>query len=52
MGDVMVENPPRELPTSSRLLPSSLPNFEMLEGMSSDSGDEYTTLKKLQRELE
>lgn len=51
MADVMVENPPSQA-ANRRPLPSTIPNFEALESMSSDSGDEYSTLKKLQRELE
>ncbi len=52
MADVMVDTPPSQAPGNRRPLPSTIPNFEALEGMGSDNGDEYSTMKKLQRELE
>ena len=51
MGDVMVENPATQvLPHRKQI--SSIPNIDSLEGLGSDSSDEYQTLKKLQRHLE
>ena len=52
MGDVIVEDAPTQMPTRRKPIPSSIPNFEAFDGISADGGDEYTTLKKLQRELE
>lgn len=52
MGDIVVESAPNPATTQRQPLPSSIPNFEALESVSSDGGDEYSMLKKLQRELE
>jgi len=47
----MVENPATQvLPHRKQI--SSIPNIDSLEGLGSDSSDEYQTLKKLQRHLE
>lgn len=35
-----------------RQLPSSIPNIDSLEGFGTDANDEYSTFKKLQRQLE
>lgn len=32
--------------------PSAIPNIETFEGASTEGGDDYITLKKLQRQLE
>lgn len=52
MGDVLVENPSNQVPPHKKQSPSSLPNVDAVEGIGSSGGDEYSTLKKLQRELE
>jgi hypothetical protein len=33
-------------------LPSSIPNFDTLEGFTTEGDDDYSTFKKLQRQLE
>lgn len=52
MGDVAVENPAATLPPHKKAAPSSIPTIDNFEGISTDGGDEYATLKKLQRQLE
>jgi 26S proteasome regulatory subunit T3 len=51
MADVAVENPANHVPPHKKQLPSSIPNFDSLEGFQAD-GDDYQTFKKLQRQLE
>jgi 26S proteasome regulatory subunit T3 len=53
MGDVLVENPVNNVAPHKRLAPTdTLPMIDPLEGPGNDSGDEYETLKRLQRHLE
>jgi 26S proteasome regulatory subunit T3 len=52
MADVAVENPANTIPPHKKQLPSSIPNFDSLEGFSTDGNDDYSTFKKLQRQLE
>ena len=52
MADAAVENPANQTPPHRKQLPSSIPNIDSLEGVGTDSDDEYTTLKKLERHLE
>lgn len=52
MGDVLVENPINHVPPHKKTLPSTLPIVDNFEGLSTEGGDEYATLKKLQRQLE
>jgi 26S proteasome regulatory subunit T3 len=52
MADVAVENPAHTVPPHKKQLPSSIPNFDSLEGFSTDGNDDYSTFKKLQRQLE
>ncbi|KAK7911315.1 hypothetical protein PG985_013796 [Apiospora marii] len=52
MGDVAVENPANTVAPHSKPAPSTIPNVENIEGLSSQGDDEYGTLKKLQRHLE
>lgn len=52
MGDVLVENPANHVQPHKKPLPSSIPSIENFEGVSTEAGDEYATLKKLQRQLE
>lgn len=49
---VVVENPANTVPPHKKQLPSSIPNFDSLEGFSTDGNDDYSTFKKLQRQLE
>lgn len=52
MADAAVENPINTTPPHKKQLPSSIPNIESLEGVGPDSDDQYSTFKKLQRQLE
>ncbi|KAK8100246.1 hypothetical protein PG999_010620 [Apiospora kogelbergensis] len=52
MGDVAVENPTNTVAPHNKPTPSTIPNVENIEGLSSQGDDEYGTLKKLQRHLE
>jgi 26S proteasome regulatory subunit T3 len=52
MADAAVENPANTALPHKKQLPSSIPNFDTLEGFSTDGNDDYSTFKKLQRQLE
>lgn len=52
MASAAVENTANALPPHKKQLPSSIPNFDSLEGFSTDGSDDYSTFKKLQRQLE
>ena len=53
MGDVVVENPANQVPPHKKHPASSLPpNVDTVDILGTDGGDEYSTYKKLQRELE
>lgn len=52
MADAAVDNPSLTVPPHKKQLPSSIPNFDTLEGFSTEGGDDYSTFKKLQRQLE
>jgi hypothetical protein len=52
MADAAVENPANTVAPHKKQLPSSIPNFDALEGFSTDGNDDYSTFKKLQRQLE
>lgn len=52
MADAAVENPANQVPPHKKQIPSSIPNFETLEGFGTDNNDDYSTFKKLQRQLE
>lgn len=53
MGDVAVENPLNVVQPHKKQPPSdSIPDIDSLEGSGNDNGDEYATLKRLQRHLE
>jgi len=52
MGDVLVENPINHVPPHKKSAPSTIPSIENFEGLPADGGDDYATLKKLQRQLE
>lgn len=52
MADAAVENPANTVPPHKKQLPSSIPNFDTLEGFSTEGNDDYSNFKKLQRQLE
>jgi len=52
MADVAIENPLNTIPPHKKLLLSSIPNVESLEGFATEGNDDYSTFKKLQRQLE
>jgi 26S proteasome regulatory subunit T3 len=52
MADVAVDNPANIIPPHRKPLQSSIPNLDTLEGTSNDSNDDYSTFKRLQRQLE
>lgn len=52
MADAAVENPLNTVPPHKKQLPSSIPNFDTLEGFTTEGDDDYSTFKKLQRQLE
>lgn len=52
MGDVLVESPANHLSPAKKSAPSAIPSIENFEGIGTDTGDEYASLKKLQRQLE
>ena len=52
MGDVLVENSINNVPPHKKAAPSTIPSIENFEGVSTDAGDDYANLKKLQRQLE
>jgi hypothetical protein len=52
MADVAVDSYANTVPPHKKQLSSSIPNIESLEGIGADSDDQYSTFKKLQRQLE
>jgi len=52
MGDVAVENPANQAAPYKRAVYSAIPTIDNFEGVSTDGGDDYANLKKLQRQLE
>lgn len=52
MGDILVENPVNHVQTQKKTVLSSIPSLENFEGVSTEAGDDYAALKKLQRQLE
>lgn len=50
MGDVAVES--AHAPAHKKAAPSIIPTIDHFEGLSTEGGDDYATLKKLQRQLE
>jgi len=52
MGDVLVENPANYSQPLRKTAPSTIPSIENFEGAVAEDGDEYLTLKRLQRQLE
>ena len=52
MADTAVDSYANTVPPHKKQLSSSIPNIESLEGIGADSDDQYSTFKKLQRQLE
>ncbi|CAC9890784.1 unnamed protein product, partial [Aureobasidium pullulans] len=52
MADAAVDSYANTVPPHKKQLSSSIPNIESLEGIGADSDDQYSTFKKLQRQLE
>jgi len=53
MGDVLVDSPIQAIPPQKKpAVSDAIPDIDPLEGVGSDNGDEYSTLKRLQRHLE
>lgn len=52
MGDVAVESQANHVPFYKKTAASTIPTIDSFEGLPSEGGDEYATLKKLQRQLE
>jgi 26S proteasome regulatory subunit T3 len=52
MADTLVENPLNTVPPHKKPFVSSIPNVESLEGFATEGNDDYSTFKKLQRQLE
>jgi 26S proteasome regulatory subunit T3 len=52
MGDVAVESASNHVPPHKKAAPSAIPTIDHFEGLSTDGGDDYASLKKLQRQLE
>lgn len=52
MGDIAVENAANHVPPHKKAAPSAIPTIDGFEGLPTDGGDDYSSLKKLQRQLE
>jgi 26S proteasome regulatory subunit T3 len=52
MGDVLVETATNHVQPHKKASPPTIPSIENFEGVSTEAGDDYATLKKLQRQLE
>ncbi|KAG5921929.1 hypothetical protein E4U61_006049 [Claviceps capensis] len=52
MGDVAVESQAYHLPLDKKASPSAIPNIDSFEGVPTEGGDDYATMKLLQRQLE
>jgi 26S proteasome regulatory subunit T3 len=53
MGDVLVQNTANHVQPHKKTAPSTIiPSIENFEGVSTEAGDDYANLKKLQRQLE
>ena len=52
MAAAAVESPFNQFPPHNRRAPSSIPNIDLLQDLINDDGDDYSTFKKLQRQLE
>lgn len=52
MGDITVETSSNHVPPHKKAAPSAIPTIDNFEGLPTDGGDDYASLKKLQRQLE
>jgi 26S proteasome regulatory subunit T3 len=52
MGDIAVESTANTVPPHKKAAPSTIPTIDHFEGVTTDGGDDYSSLKKLQRQLE
>ena len=52
MATAAVESPLNQIPPHNRRAPSSIPNIDLLQDLINEDGDDYSTFKKLQRQLE
>jgi 26S proteasome regulatory subunit T3 len=52
MGDVLVENAANHVQSLKKNALSTIPSIENFEGASTEGGDDYAALKRLQRQLE
>lgn len=52
MGDILVENAANHVQPHKKNALSTIPTIENFEGVPVEGGDEYATLKRLQRQLE
>ena len=52
MGDVLVESAVNHAQSLKKNALSTIPSIENFEGVSTEGGDDYAALKRLQRQLE
>jgi 26S proteasome regulatory subunit T3 len=52
MGDIAVDSPANTVAPHKKVIPSTIPTIDHFEGVTTDGGDDYASLKKLQRQLE
>lgn len=52
MGDIAVENPANQVAPHKKTAPSTIPTIDNFDGLPIEGGDDYASLKKLQRQLE
>jgi 26S proteasome regulatory subunit T3 len=52
MGDIAVESQANNVPPHKKAAPSAIPTIDSFEGLPTEGGDDYASLKKLQRQLE
>ena len=52
MGDIAVESQANHVPPHKKAAPSAIPTLDSFEGLPLEGGDDYASLKKLQRQLE
>ncbi|KAK5275888.1 26S proteasome regulatory subunit 6B, partial [Cryomyces antarcticus] len=52
MASAAVESSANTVPPHKKQLPPSIPNIDSLQGFATEGNDQYSTFKKLQRQLE
>lgn len=52
MGDIAVESAANDVPPHKKAAPSAIPTIDNFEGLPTEGGDDFSSLKKLQRQLE